>query len=110
MSWIESGGRGGQSLPREWVCFCSKHNTILMIPQKQITMKIIMIETEMLTKTDRDGEDVCKHKVSSETPHCKGEGGGVEGHSSLRVIIMVIGMNVIMIVDDNNKYDDFDDG
>ena len=81
-----------------------------MIPQKQITMKIIMIETEMLTKTDRDGEDVCKHKVSSETPHGQGKGGGVEGHSSLLVIIMVIVMNVIMIVDDNNKYDDFDDG
>merc|ERR1712192_270207 len=30
----------------------------------------------------RDGEDVCKHKVSSKTPHCQGEGGGVESYCS----------------------------
>ena len=51
-----------------------------------------------IIKTDRNGEDVCEDEVASEASHCEGEGGRVEGHCSLVVMVVVEMTRVVMTV------------
>ena len=51
-----------------------------------------------IIKTDRNGEDVCEDEVASEASHCEGEGGRVEGHCSLVVMVVMVVTRAVMIV------------
>ena len=51
-----------------------------------------------IIKTDRNGEDVCEDEVASEASHCEGEGGRVEGHCSLAVMVVMVVMEMTRVV------------
>ena len=51
-----------------------------------------------IIKTDRNGEDVCEDEVASEASHCEGEGGRVEGHCSLVVMVVMVVVVVTRVV------------
>ena len=51
-----------------------------------------------IIKTDRNGEDVCEDEVASEASHCEGEGGRVEGHCSLVVMVVMVLMEMTRVV------------
>ena len=51
-----------------------------------------------IIKTDRNGEDVCEDEVASEASHCEGEGGRVEGHCSLVVMVVMVVVEMTRVV------------